>query len=597
MNSPVLLVVDPGYATNPFGNYLGEILKTEGFVAHETAAPAQVDLPYLRRFPIVILAEMAPDGGRREMLRQYVSGGGRLLAMRPDPSLAELFGLRHLRPREEMLLQYIGVEPTSEIGRGIEPSSLQYHGVADEYEVRGAAVVAWLYDDEATPSCHPAVVWSRYGEGQAVAFTYDLARSVAFMRQGNPAWACGPEACEDGDGIEGIRPIDSFLRQSGESWVNPAKIPIPQADEQQRLLANCLMELSQDVMPIPRLWYLPEGKSSVLVMTGDGDDVGFEAFDEVMRTVEEYGGHFSAYLLGLEGDPSRAQVDDWVGRGHEVACHVIPFGEEARPTKAGMEAAYESFTSRFRSLFGRDPGPSIRHHWLIWYGWAETPEIAQRHGVRVDFNYYHGRQWRLPGGRWVQGYFTGSGLPQRFVKEDGRLLDVFQVLTPWADETQLYKQQLGVDGATRVVREMLQAAEARYPTVFVANFHPGGFRRRNTEPWARNMMQEAVNRGIPIWSGEELHRFIAARDAARLSDLTWDGARLGFDLRSDRPCDSLTLMFPARFGGGRLLAVACDGATAGFMVETVAGREYAFTVALGGSHRFTAQYGTGVRNG
>lgn len=327
------------------------------------------------------------------------------------------------------------------------------------------------------------------------------------------------------------------------------------------------------------------------MMTGDGDDVGFEAFDAVMRTVEEYGGHFSAYLLGLEGDPTPDQVADWIARGHEVGCHVHLVGEQAHPTRQGMRSAYASLAARFRHLFGRQPGPSVRHHWLTWYGWTEAAEIAHGHGVRLDFNYYHGRQWRLPDGSWVQGYFTGSGLPQRFVKEDGTLLEVFQQLTPWADETQLYRQQLGIEGAAQVVQKMLDLAESRYPTVFVANFHPGGFKRRGTEPWARNMMQEAVDRGIPLWSGDYLYRFITARDSARFTDIVWDGTRLSFTLESDPAPRPLTLMLPARFGPQRLAALTCDDVPAGFIVESFAGRDYAFSPVPAGTQRLVAVYG------
>ncbi len=590
MNPPILLVIDHSHKANPFGDYLSEILKTEGFMAHEKADLTRIDLTFLQRFPLVLLAEARPDASQREMLRGYVAGGGKLVAMRPDPALADLFGLRLVGERSEKLLQYLGVNASSEIGHGIHPESLQYHGVADEYEVDGASAIAWLYEDDTTPTSYPAVALNRYGHGQTVAFSYDLARSVALMRQGNPAWAWNGAGCEDGDGFEGIRPVDAFLRQSGESWVDPAKIPIPQADEQQRLLGNCLMALAEDAVPLPRLWYLPEGKRAVLVMTGDGDDVGFEEFDTVMRTVEEYGGHFSAYLLGLEGDPSPDQVADWISRGHEVACHVYVAGEQACPTRRGVESACNSFTARFRYLFGCPPGPSIRHHWLTWYGWTEAAEIAQEHGVRVDFNYYHGRQWRRPDGSWLQGYFTGSALPQRLVTEEGKPLEVFQQLTTWADETQLYRQELGIEGATQVVRDMLDLAESHFPTVFIGNFHPGGFKRRNTEPWARNMMQEAVDRNLPIWSGEELYNFIAARDEARFSDQAWDGSRLCFTLESKPAPQPLALMLPMHFGSGRLSEISIGGVPAGFTTRSFAGRDYAFVPVPSGCHPFVASY-------
>ena len=94
--------------------------------------------------------------------------------------------------------------------------------------------------------------------GQAAAFTYDLARSVVYTRQGNPAW--------DGQERDGTSPIRSddlyFGNASGDpqaDWVNLAKVSIPQADEQQRLLANLILSMNADRKPLPRFWYLPRG--------------------------------------------------------------------------------------------------------------------------------------------------------------------------------------------------------------------------------------------------------------------------------------------------------------------------------------------------
>ncbi len=97
--------------------------------------------------------------------------------------------------------------------------------------------------------------------GQAAAFTYDLARSVVGTRQGNLAWA-GQK--RDG-AINPIRSDDLFF----PDWVDFNKIAIPQADEQQRLLANLITQMSLDRTPLPRFWYLPRGEKAAVVMTGD----------------------------------------------------------------------------------------------------------------------------------------------------------------------------------------------------------------------------------------------------------------------------------------------------------------------------------------
>ena len=47
------------------------------------------------------------------------------------------------------------------------------------------------------------------------------------------------------------------------------KVAIPQADEQQRLLANMIISMNSDQNLLPRFWYFPHGYEAVVVMTGD----------------------------------------------------------------------------------------------------------------------------------------------------------------------------------------------------------------------------------------------------------------------------------------------------------------------------------------
>src|SRR4029079_12657708 len=132
-------------------------------------------------------------------------------------------------------------------------STIQYHGSADKYTLNGATAVATLYSNATTATPNPAVTLNTVGTsgGQAAAFTYDLAKSVAYTRQGNPAWA-GQER----DGVSGIRPDDLFSRaKTGDvqhDWVATSRIAIPQADEQQRLLVNLITHMDRDKMPLPR---------------------------------------------------------------------------------------------------------------------------------------------------------------------------------------------------------------------------------------------------------------------------------------------------------------------------------------------------------
>ena len=71
--------------------------------------------------------------------------------------------------------------------------------------------IATLYSNATTATTNPAVTLRSVGAsgGQAAAFTYDLARSVVYTRQGNPAWA-GQER----DGVVGHPPRRPVLRRA-----------------------------------------------------------------------------------------------------------------------------------------------------------------------------------------------------------------------------------------------------------------------------------------------------------------------------------------------------------------------------------------------
>ena len=120
--------------------------------------------------------------------------------------------------------------------------------------------MATLYSDATTATIEPGGDARSVGSngGQAAAFTYDLARSVVYTRQGNPAWA-GQER----DGVPGIRSDDMFFgAKAGDvqpDWVDTSKIAIPQADEQQRLLVNLITQMERASCRCPTSGTCPGG--------------------------------------------------------------------------------------------------------------------------------------------------------------------------------------------------------------------------------------------------------------------------------------------------------------------------------------------------
>ena len=139
---------------------------------------------------------------------------------------------------------------------------MQFHGIADEYLIKSGSAIATLYKDSETKSEFPAVVSNSFGKGHAIAFLYNLPKSIVYTRQGNPLFA-GIEK----DGIPGLRAMDLFT----DGWLDTSKSAINQADEQMVLLSHCIESLSSFTRPLPRLWYFPDTLKCLVTLTNDGE--------------------------------------------------------------------------------------------------------------------------------------------------------------------------------------------------------------------------------------------------------------------------------------------------------------------------------------
>src|SRR5947207_4449695 len=227
-----ILVLTSG--TSNYGKYYAEILRTEGLnhfaVADVSTIASASDLA---TYDVVVLAKTSLTATQVSALTTWVNGGGNLIAMAPDSQLASLLGITS--GGAPISDAYLLVDSTTQAGSGIVNQTIQFHGTADRYTLAGASSIATLYSDAATVTANPAVTLRSAGQGQAAAFAYDLATSVVYTRQGNPAWAT-----QERDGFTPIRPDDKFYGNAAgdprADWIDLNKVAIPQADEQQRLL-------------------------------------------------------------------------------------------------------------------------------------------------------------------------------------------------------------------------------------------------------------------------------------------------------------------------------------------------------------------------
>ena len=485
---PILVITD---SSDPFSRFYAEILRNEGLNEFTATDISSVSASTLADYDVAILGEMPLSASQSGMISDWVNGGGNLVAMRPDSDLSGLLGLSDASGT--LGDAYMKVDTSSAPGKGIVSETMQFHGTADRYSLSGADEVATLYSNATTSTTNPAVTLHDVGTngGQAAAFTYDLAKSVVYTRQGNPAWS-GDER----DGQSGpIRSDDLFYGdKAGDSkpdWVDLDKVEIPQADEQQRLLTNLIGKMNQDKEPLPRFWYFPRGEEAVVVMTGDDHGTGgtsgqfdnFKAASPQGCSVADWECIRGTSYIYTNTPLTASQAKAYQDEGFEIGLHVntgcANFTPQSLTTDFTGQLA--EWRAKYASL---DTPVTNRTHCIAWSDWASQPKVELDNGIRLDTNYYYWPE------AWIQdrpGMFTGSGMPMRFADLDGRMIDVYQATSQMTDESgqeypatidALLDKALGPEG---------------YYGAFTANMHTD----QSNHAGANAIVASAKSRGVP----------------------------------------------------------------------------------------------------
>lgn len=569
-------------SSNPFSSYYAEILRTEGLNAFAVREISSVSSAVLASYDVVILGEMPLTSSQVRMLGKWVNGGGNLIAMRPDKKLAGLLGLTDLS--STILNAYLLVNTSAGPGTGIVSQTIQYHGAANRYGLKGASNIATLYSSATTATSSPAVTLRSVGTmgGQAAAFAYDLARSVVYTRQGNPAWAD-----QERSGHSPIRPIDLFYGAASfdpqPDWINLSKVAIPQADEQQRLLANLIIRMNFNRKPLPRFWYFPRRLPAVVIMTGDdhgylygtgGTTAG--RFDSYMSmsprgcSVEHWECIRSTSYIFPDNPLSNSRAAIYDAAGFELALHVNTNCADYTPSS--LNSFYQDQLSSWSSKYTSLPPPvTNRTHCIAWSDYVTQPLVELKHGIRLDLSYYF---WPPA---WVgnrPGFFTGSGMPMRFADSNGTLIDVYQAATQMTDESdQTYPFTVNT------LLDRAIGAEGYYG-VFTVNAHTD----KVVSSVSNAVVNSALARGIPVISARQMLEWLDGRNASTFNSLDWNGNTLSFSISVAKGANGLVAMVPVA-KGQNVARITCNGSSVDFKVATIKGIRYATFMAANGAYR------------
>lgn len=319
------------------------------------------------------------------------------------------------------------------------------------------------------------------GSGKAALFSYDLARSVALTRQGNPA---NSNTDTDGDGI--VRTNDLF-----RGWIDLERAAVPQADLQQRLLVQLIETVG--AQPLPRLWYFPGTASSVLVATSDAHGQANGDFQVMVDAFQPLNAATTFFLQALPWaqHPSPSIVEGWRAQGFDFGPHPYTSGGYGYNFADG----YAAFASWYPAITAR----TERAHEVRWSGWTTAATEEANIGTAMDFNFYQFAPWLTPAS--YAGYLTGSGQPMRFVDASGAILPIYQQHTTLVDEQiapSIGLSGYGLDQALATSRAAIDASAATYHMPVVAQFHVGYWTYAGFSEWVTETVRHALQtHGLP----------------------------------------------------------------------------------------------------
>ncbi|MBL1262769.1 N,N-dimethylformamidase beta subunit family domain-containing protein, partial [Methylomicrobium sp. RS1] len=575
---PILIVTT---TFDPIGKYYAEILRTEGLNEFAMADISTINSTALNAYDVVILSKMTLSASQVTLFSNWVNAGGNLIAMRPDAQLAALLGIN--TAGGTLSNGYLQVDTSKAPGNGIANQTLQFHGTADRFTLAGASSLATLYSNATTATANPALTLRNVGTagGQAAAFTYDLATSIVQTRQGNPGWAA-----QERDSFIPIRPDDKFygdaVGDSQADWIDFGKLAIPQADEQQRLLANLILEMNRDRKPLPRFWYFPRGEKAVLIMTGDdhgnnGTQGRFDYFKSKSPSgcsVADWECVRGTSYIYPNTPLTNSQAAAYNADGFEVGLHLSTNCADFTPSSLRTFYTQQigSFTSKYTSL----PAPiTQRHHCIAWSDWVTGAIVQLENGIRLDTSYYF---WP-PG--WVQnrpGFFNGSAMPMRFVETNGSLIDVYNATSQMTDESgQTYPF---------TINTLLDKAigQEGYYGAYVINAHTDV--SITTEATAA--VASAQARSVPIVSSKQMLDWLDGRNGSSFRSLSWSGSSLNFEVSRGAGANGLQAMVPVTAVNGALLT-GINGPNGAVPSTTaiIKGVEYALFNATAGTYSVT----------
>ena len=469
----------------PLRRFLTEILVQEGYLAVDSA-----DLDDLgdvsetmegRALVMVSASSLTPR--ETEAIAGRVRRGHRVVLIRPPDGLIEAIADEVAeRPHRVYGLAPPGYARLTEhaAARHHQGLSIQIHAATPLWRIAGEKPLAYVAANTSEASTYPAVTEVACGSGRAVIFHFDLGAAMVLTRQGDPRRATTSGWPRDDQAV--VKPGTLFL-----GHLDPELREVPQADVLADLLVGVIRHLTDDVLPIARVWPMPKDSPALTLLDGDSDVYDWDAYGKLVEPCVERGIPYTLNLMPAHLEKlDRRTADAWMARGNDFQLHYF-LGSSA-PTVADMARCVPEQQRIFRQAMGGRPSVGSRGHSVLWPGYTETAEILAEHGACMETNFmpFRGCQY---------GY-VGSGRAARFMTLDGRLLSVSQQPTVFMDDPMSNEKSLlpprTPDAAYQIMTRLYGESASRYHGVVCTCLHPAGARARQHLRDVQAAMRQAV---------------------------------------------------------------------------------------------------------
>ncbi len=515
------LLLHSSQKENRYGAFAAEILRSEGLSGFENFDLSASGLPDFGVDDLAVLTRCMLTTAQSEQLHEAVRNGLRLVCFQPSWNLVKLLGWT---PAKRVL--HPGCVHVNDGFPGAQ-ETLQTHLPIALYETETEyCCAATATDVDWKESGFPAVVRQKCGAGEIVFFFYDLPKTIARIRFGDPELGSLLTSGE----WEWQHASDLFVGHTDDRACH-----LPQAELHAQLLAHLLTDIC--AYPLARLWYFEKAEHRAAANFSSDDDWSTpEQFQDLIGSLEEFGGQGTFYLVE-DTLLSEEQVAAYRAQGHTFGPHVDGNNKDEAMNLIFLRQL-ESETRDFRARFG-EVSLSLQCHCAPWSGYMDWLPAFVEHGYRLLQGYVS----LLP---WLNLFMCGAGRPIRFFDEDGTLFDCWQQpMHSYDDLSLVEKISDDLPSVVAGFEALLGPNLERFHSAIGLGSHPVSF-STYSKPFLRTCFALLQQEGVPIYNGDDWYLFTKRRDQARMEYCRADDGRLHLQVRSVR--GALTLMLP---GGAR----------------------------------------------